>query len=113
MTEIEWESKIGREQAAALLRRVADGLADGDKVKLEHEGFELEIATADEVEMEIEVELEDGRTEVELELRWETGGSSGTESEDAVVPESSAQGARAGARGAEGELDEASAGSVD
>jgi amphi-Trp domain-containing protein len=112
MTEIEWESKIGREQAAALLRRLADGLAAGSEVKLEHEGFELKVATADEVEMEIEVELEDGRTEVELELRWETGGSSRTESEDAVGPESSAHGARAGARG-EGELDEASAGSVD
>ena len=74
MTEIEWQSKLGREQAAALLRRVADGLAAGGKVKLEQDGFELKVATADEVDMEIEVELENGRTEVELEVRWETGG---------------------------------------
>ena len=74
MTEIEWQSKPGREEAAALLRRVADGLAAGGKVKLEQDGFELKVASADEVDMEIEVELEDGRTEVELELRWDTGG---------------------------------------
>lgn len=74
MTEIEWQSKLGREQAAALLRRVADGLAAGGEVKLEQDGFELKVASADEVDMEIEVELENGRTEVELELRWETGG---------------------------------------
>ena len=74
MTEIEWQSKLGREEAAALLRRVADGLAAGGKVKLEQDGFELKVASADEVDMEIEVELEDGRTEVELELRWDTGG---------------------------------------
>ena len=53
---------------------MADGLAAGGKVKLEQDGFELKVASADEVDMEIEVELEDGRTEVELELRWDTGG---------------------------------------
>ena len=75
MTEIEWQSKPGREEAAALLRRVADGLAAGGKVKLEQDGFGLKVAPADEVDLVIEVELENGRTEVELELSWEAGGS--------------------------------------
>lgn len=113
MTEIEWESKLGREQAAALLRRVADGLADGGKVRIEEEGFELTVAAADEVEIEVEVELENGRTEVELELSWEAGGSVGTGSEDAGAAGTSASGGGTGAQGAEEEIDEASAGSVD
>jgi amphi-Trp domain-containing protein len=70
MTEIEWEQKLGREQAADLLRRVADGLAGGEQIELEQDGFELKVAVAEEVEVEIEVEFADGGTEVELELKW-------------------------------------------
>jgi amphi-Trp domain-containing protein len=83
MTEIEWEAKLGREQAAELLRRVADGLAAGEEVAFEQDGFELKVAVADEVELEIEVELEDGGTQVELELKWGTGGSARPDAEDA------------------------------
>jgi amphi-Trp domain-containing protein len=85
LTEIEWERRMGREQAAKLLRRVADGLASGDKVKLEHDGFELKVAVADQVEVEIEVELHDGDTEVELELKWKTGGSGDPGGEDTAT----------------------------
>ena len=113
MTEIEWESKLGREEAAALLRRVADGLAAGSKVKLEQGGFELKVATADEIEVEIEVELENGRTEVELELRWETGGSVHTDRDEASGPGAFRPGGGTGSQGATDEIDEASAGSVD
>ena len=75
MTEIEWERKLSREQAAELLRSLADGLAGGGEVELEQDGFELKVAVGDEIEVEIEVGLDEGKTEVELELKWETGGS--------------------------------------
>jgi amphi-Trp domain-containing protein len=74
VTELEWETKMGREEAAALLRRLADGLESGKKVKLESGGVELKVGVADEVELEVEVELDGAETEVEIELSWSTGG---------------------------------------
>jgi amphi-Trp domain-containing protein len=84
MTEIEWETKLDRQQAADLLRGVAEGLAAGDTVKLEQDGLELKVEVADEVAFELEIELEDGETEVELELRWKAGGSRGADEDDAA-----------------------------
>lgn len=84
MTEIEWETKLDRRQAADVLRRVADGLAAGHTVKLEQDGLEVKVEVADEVAFELEIELEDGETEVELELTWKTGGSGGAEEDDAA-----------------------------
>jgi len=74
VTEIEWETKMRREDAAALLRRLADGLESGKKVELEHGGLELKLGVAEEVDLEIEVELNGEETEVEIELGWSTGG---------------------------------------
>jgi amphi-Trp domain-containing protein len=88
MTEFEWQKRMSSEQAAELLRRVADGLAGGDRVELDHEGFELKVPVADEVELEIEVEVEDGKTEVELELQWKAGGDSAGGDDQATVASS-------------------------
>jgi amphi-Trp domain-containing protein len=84
MTEIEWETRLNRQQAADLLRGVADGLAAGDAVKLEHDRFELRVEVADEVGLELEIELVDGETVVELELKWKTGPPEGRGGNDAA-----------------------------
>jgi hypothetical protein len=57
----------------------------GGKVKVEQDGFELNVATADEVDVEIELEVENGRTEVEVELSSKTGGSVQTENKDPLT----------------------------
>jgi amphi-Trp domain-containing protein len=84
MTEIEWETRLKRQQAADLLRGVADGLAAGDAVELVQDGFELKVEVADEIGFELEIELEDGETEVELEVRWKTGASREPDGDDAA-----------------------------
>ena len=77
MTEVEWERKMSRADAAKLLRKVADGLAKGEAVEVDADGFELKAGVADQVDVEIEVGLEKGETSFELELSWETGRSPG------------------------------------
>jgi len=109
MTELDWETRLGRAEAAALLRRVADGLERGDKVELEHGGLELKLGVAEEVELEIEVEIDGPETDVEIELSWSTGaegsgsvGEGDTESLDARFPDGTATDDPAGAAPAEG-----------
>jgi amphi-Trp domain-containing protein len=68
MVAFEWEGKMGRAEAAALLRQLADGLDGGERVEIEHAGWELGLEVGDHVELEI-----DGPgTEVEIELSWST-----------------------------------------
>src|SRR5918997_5326839 len=67
----EWESKTGRAEAA-VLRRLADGLDGGERVEIEHAGWELGLEVGDNVELEIEVESDGPGTEVEIELSWST-----------------------------------------
>ena len=81
MIEFEWEKKAKRAEAAALLRELADSLAGGGAVELEHDGWELKLQVADEVEIGVEVEIENGETELEIALTWlrTPGGSEGGE----------------------------------
>jgi amphi-Trp domain-containing protein len=85
MTEIEWERKIRREQAAKLLRAVADGLSGGHNVEIEQDGFELRVAVAEEIDVEIELEVEEGETEVELELKWRIGRPQGSDPDNSAT----------------------------
>ena len=73
MIEFEWEKKVDRAQAAALLRELAKSLEDGGPVELEQDGWELKLQASDEIEMEIELEVGDGGIELEIELKWSTG----------------------------------------
>jgi len=79
MVDFEWEGKMGRAEAAALLRRLADGLDGGERVEIEHAGWELGLEVGDPVEIEIEVESEGPETEVEIELSWSTRDGGGRE----------------------------------
>lgn len=68
--EIEQVQTLSREDAAALLRRIADALARHNQVDLIREGQRLSVKVPDTVEVEVEVELEDGGGSLEIELSW-------------------------------------------
>ncbi len=70
MIEFEWEQKVNRMEAAALLRELADSLAGDGALKIERDGWELKAEVPNELEMEIEMEVEDDEIELEIELKW-------------------------------------------
>ncbi len=68
--EFESKQKLSREEAAALLRELADTLARNNEFAFEREGVPFHVAVADEVELEVELEVEDDETSLEIELSW-------------------------------------------
>jgi len=70
MIEFEWEQKVKRTEAAALLRELADSLASDGQLKIERAGSELKAEIPNELEIGIEVEVEDDETVLEIELKW-------------------------------------------
>lgn len=67
-TEHEGERVMSREDGAAILREVADGVEDG-RIDIEGEnGFTAEIP--DRFELEVEYEVADEEAELEVELEW-------------------------------------------
>jgi amphi-Trp domain-containing protein len=73
MIEFEWEKKVNRVQAAAVLRELAQSLEGDGAVELEHDGWELKLRASDEIAIEVELEVEDGEIELEIELKWSAG----------------------------------------
>ena len=59
-----------REEAAALLRRLADSLARHNELSFEHDGKTLRVDVADHVEVELELEIEDDESSLEIEISW-------------------------------------------
>ena len=70
MIEFEWEKKVDRAQAAAMLRELAKSLEGDGAVEIEQDGWELKLEASDEIEMEVELEVGDGEIELEIELKW-------------------------------------------
>jgi amphi-Trp domain-containing protein len=68
--EITEKQRLSREQAAARLRALADGLARHNDVEFDRGGVRLKMHVPDEVELKIELEVEDDGTELEIELTW-------------------------------------------
>ena len=77
MTEFEWEKKTTRDEAAKLLRQIADGLTGDGKVELEQDGWELKLSVARQVELEVELKAEGTKTQLEVELTWSSGRGGG------------------------------------
>ncbi len=75
----EVELTAGREEVAAALNGVADGVRSGG-VRLGAGSDAVSFAVPDELSLEIELESEDGETSLELELEWPTS------DDDAVSP---------------------------
>ena len=71
MAEFAWGRSGTRAEAAALLRRIADGLESGE-VDVHQDGIRLALDVPAQVEFELEAELDtsNGSGELEIELKW-------------------------------------------
>ena len=70
LVELKEKTTLGREEAAARLRAIADELASGNDIVLERDHLRFVARVPDEVHMKIEFEVEDGGAEFEIELTW-------------------------------------------
>lgn len=71
LVELKEKETVGREEAAARLRAIADELGSGNDIVLERGSLRFVARVPDQVAMKIEFEVEDdGSAEFELELKW-------------------------------------------
>ena len=70
LIEIEEERPMSREEAADLLRRIADMLSRHNDLEFTRGGAQFTVAVADEVEVELELEIESDEKSIEIELSW-------------------------------------------
>ena len=72
MAEMKFERKelLSRKEAAARLLEVAEALGSSGDFELQGGGEKLQLDVANEVTFELEIELEDGKTELEVEIKW-------------------------------------------
>ncbi len=71
--EMETEATMSREEAADLLRELADSLARHNEISFKREGLQYRLKVADQVEVEVEIEVatgDDGENSIEIELSW-------------------------------------------
>ncbi|MGZ6565250.1 MAG: amphi-Trp domain-containing protein [Solirubrobacteraceae bacterium] len=68
--EIKAKSIMSREAAAARMHAIADELASGNDIVLEHHGVRFVAKVPSEVALKAEFEVEDDETEFEIELSW-------------------------------------------
>ncbi|MAT94860.1 MAG: amphi-Trp domain-containing protein [Halioglobus sp.] len=61
---------MSREQAAGLLRELADSLARHNGVDLMQGGMKVQVRVPDRVEVEFEVELKKKKSSLEIEISW-------------------------------------------
>lgn len=67
--EFESEQTATRDEAALVLRELADGVTAGG-LRFGHDDETITIDVPDELSVEIELETEDGEQSVEVELEW-------------------------------------------
>jgi amphi-Trp domain-containing protein len=70
LMELKEKQVLGREEAAARLREIADELASGNDIVLERDNLRFVAHVPDEVNLKIEFEIEDDGAEFEIELTW-------------------------------------------
>ena len=69
--DIDDAQRMSREEAAARLHALADGLAKNNSVEFHRAGRLITVRIPDEVNLKVEVELGDeGANELEVELTW-------------------------------------------
>ena len=69
LLEIESEEPMSREDAADLLRRVADMLSRHNEFAFRREGLQFRVRVPDQVTVEVELEIGD-ESSLEIELNW-------------------------------------------
>ncbi len=70
LLEIEEKHEMRREEAAKLLRRIADSLSRQNDLEFVREGKKITIAVPDQVEVELELEVGEDGTSFEIEINW-------------------------------------------
>jgi amphi-Trp domain-containing protein len=77
------EEHVTRVEAAARLTEIAKALRNSAKYELERGGekLEIELDVPEGLLLEFEVEIENGKTELEIELKWTSASSASTGSE--------------------------------
>jgi len=70
LIEITEKNRMTREQAAALLRQLADQLDRHNEVAFQRNGINLRTRVADEVTVELELEVESDGAKLEVEIEW-------------------------------------------
>jgi amphi-Trp domain-containing protein len=68
--EISDKKKMTREEAADLLRTIADSLARQNALDLTRDGKKLHIKVPNEVTVEVEIEIESDESSLEIEINW-------------------------------------------
>lgn len=69
LIEVENETTMRREEAAARLRELADQLSRHNQVAFSRDGVRYTAAVPDEVTLNVEIELGE-ESEIEVEIRW-------------------------------------------
>jgi amphi-Trp domain-containing protein len=68
--EVEQKERVGREEAAARLRRLADMLARHNEIEFDRGGMRFKVKVPDELDLKLELEIGDDGSEFEIELTW-------------------------------------------
>lgn len=68
--EIKQKERLGREEVAARLHKLADMLARHNDVEFERGGMRFTVHVPDEVNLKVELEVETDERELEIELTW-------------------------------------------
>ncbi len=70
LLEIEEKHTMRREEAAKLLRRIADSLSRQNDLEFVREGKKFTIGVPDQVEVELELEVGGDGNSFEIEINW-------------------------------------------
>lgn len=70
LLELKTTREMRREEAAQLLRNIADALSRQNSLHFNREGKNFVVRVADQVEVELELEVEDDSNSLEIEIRW-------------------------------------------
>ena len=70
LMEISEKRKMGREEAAQLLHKLADSLARHNALDFTENGVKVNIKVPDMVSVELEVEIESDESSIEIEISW-------------------------------------------
>ena len=68
--EISEERKMTREEAADVLRKLADSLSRQNSLDFNREGTKVHVKVPKEVTVEVELEIESDESSIEIEISW-------------------------------------------
>jgi len=72
LLEITEKHTLQREQAADLLRDLADSLSRHNGLDFLRKGKKLHVAVPDQVKVEVAVEIKDKKAGIEIEIKWKS-----------------------------------------